>query len=260
MIESLARLGYASKAFVYVIVGLLAGAAAVDRGGRVTDTSGALKVILSKPLGNTLLFVLAVGLCGYAAWRLLDAFVDPDRHGTDAAGLFERTGNVVRGLIYGGLGVEAFRLARGLQGSSGNEAASWTARVLDLPLGEWIVGVTGLIVAGYGLSQIVTAAREKIGRLLDASPIPPRIRPFVLGLSRFGVAARAVIIVVLGVFLVRAAIRHDPSEVHGTRESILELVGVIDGPWILAAMAAGLVAYGVDQAVHARCRRIRPVL
>lgn len=260
MIERLARLGYAAKALIYVIVGLLAGAAALNRGGQITDTSGALRVILSRPLGNTLLVVLGVGLCGYAVWRLLDAFFDPDRHGTDAGGLFERIGNVVRGTIYGALGVEAFQLARGLRGSSGDDVRTWTARIMDLPFGDWLLGIVGLIVAVYGVSQIVTAVREKIGKLLDVSPIPRGVRNFVLGVCRFGVGARAVIIVVLGVFLVRAAIQHDPSEAVGTRESILELVGAWEGPWILAAIAAGLVAYGVDQAVHARYRRIRPVI
>ena len=62
------------------------------------------------------------------------------------------------------------------------------------------------------------------------------------------------------VFLVRAAIQHDPSEAHGTRESTLELANAVEGRWLLAAIAAGLVAYGIDQALYARCRRIRPVL
>ena len=64
MIESLARLGYASKAVVYAVVGGLATAAAMTRGGRVTDTSGALRVILTQPYGHALLIVLAIGLFG----------------------------------------------------------------------------------------------------------------------------------------------------------------------------------------------------
>jgi hypothetical protein len=257
MIERLARLGYASKAIIYAIVGGLAAAAAMNRGGRITDTSGALRVVLARPFGHALLIVLAVGLCGYAAWRLLDAFYDPDRHGTGFGGLVTRIGNVVRGSIYGLLGFEAFRLARGFRGSNGREAEMWTARILDLPLGEWLVGAAGVIVAAYGVSEIVTAARERIGKLIDVRPLPPAIRGALINIGRFGVAARAVVIVVLGIFLVRAATRHDPSEAAGTRESILELVGVFHGRWILIAIALGLIAYGVDQALHARCRRIR---
>jgi len=46
--------------------------------------------------------------------------------------------------------------------------------------------------------------------------------------------------------------------VHGQRESILELAGVIDSRLVLNAIALGLLAYAVDQALHAPCRRIRP--
>ncbi len=260
MIEPLARLGYASKALIYVIVGGLAAAAAANRGGRVTDTSGALRVILSQPFGQGILIVLAIGLCGYAAWRVLDAFADPDRHGTDFGGLVVRIGNLIRGLIYGALGVEAFRLARGLRGSKGNEAEMWTARIMELPFGEWMVGLAGAIVAVYGLSQLVTALKLKMDKLIDLSAVPSVLRGPAVRISRFGVGARGVIIAVLGVFLVRAAITHNPTEAHGTRESVLEIANAVQGRWLLAAMAAGLVAYGIDQALHARCRRISPVI
>ena len=40
---------------------------------------------------------------------------------------------MIRTLIYGGLGVEAFRLAGGAAAGAG-EAELWTARVMDLPL------------------------------------------------------------------------------------------------------------------------------
>ncbi len=259
MIEPLARLGYASKALIYVIIGGLAAAAAANRGGRVTDTSGALRVILSQPFGQLLLMVLAVGLCGYAVWRFLDALRDPDRHGTDFKGLVTRIGNVVRGLVYGALGIEAFRLARGLRGSRGNEAEAWTAKIMDLPFGEWIVAITGCIIVVFGISEVICALQLQISRQIDLTPVPRALRGSVVKISRFGVGARGAILAVLGMFLVRAALRHDPSEVHGTRESVLEIANAVQGRWLLAAIAAGLIAYGIDQALHARCRRITPV-
>jgi Domain of Unknown Function (DUF1206) len=260
MIEPLARLGYASKALIYAIVGGLAVAAATSRGGRVTDTSGALRVILTQPLGNTLLFVLAAGLCGYAIWRVTDAIMDPDRNGTAFRGLVTRIGNVVRAVVYGALGIEAFRLARGLGGSKGNEAEMWTARIMDWPMGVWLIGLAGAIVTVYGVSEVIRSVRGEVDRTVDYSSIPAPWRQPAIHISRFGIGARGVIVSTLGVFLVRAALQHDPSEAQGTRESVIELAGAVDGRWLLAAIAAGLLAYAVDQAVHARWRRIRPVV
>ena len=92
---------------------------------------------------------------------------------------------------------------------------------------------------------------------MEVSSLPRDARGPLLAISRFGVAARAVILSVAGVFLVRAGIRADPSEAHNTRESMLELAGAFQGRWLLLAIALGLLAYVVDQGLQARCRRIR---
>lgn len=255
MIAHLARLGYASKALVYAIIGALAIAAATNQGGRITDTSGALRVVLSQPYGRILLLVLAIGLCGYAIWRILDSIVDPDRHGTGFKGLVTRIGNPIRGLIYGALGIEAFRLFQGVSKSGGDEAKAWATRIMNMPFGDWLIGLVGLIVAIYGVSQVMSAFKGEDDPLVNWNPVPEAVHQ----ICRFGVGARGLIIVTLGVFLVRAAWQHDPSEAAGTRESLIELVGVIEGRWLLGLMAAGLLAYAVDQAVHAKYRRIRAV-
>jgi hypothetical protein len=260
MVEQLARLGYASKALIYAIVGGLALAAATNQGGRITDTSGALRVVLSQPFGRFLLVVLGIGLCGYAVWRFLDAFRDPDRRGTAFNGLVVRIGNAIRGFVYGGLGLEAFRLVRGLGGSSGKEAELWAARIMDWPLGAWLIGIGGLIIAVYGVSEVIDSLKGERDELVDLTCLPRSWRLPADALSRFGVGARGVIIVVLGIFLVRAALQHDPSEAAGTRESVTELANAISGRWLLAAIGLGFVAYAVDQATHAWCRRIRRVL
>ena len=260
MLEQLARLGYASKAVIYGIVGVLAILAAFRRGGAITDPSGALRVVLTQPFGRVLLVVLAAGLCGYAAWRLLDAVADPDREGTALSGLVTRIGNAIRGLVYGALGIEAIGLLRGLRGSNGDQAESWTARIFEFPFGEVAVGIGGVIAAAYGISEVIQGIRDTHDTKLDWSPIPSDIRPAVRTISRFGVAMRGGLIATLGVFLVRAALSQDPNQAAGNRESMLRLGGVFEGRWFLALIAAGVIAYAVDQAVHARCRRIRRVV
>ena len=50
-IERLARLGYAAKGLVYVLVGFLALRTALGRGGEITDSEGALRTLLDQPFG-----------------------------------------------------------------------------------------------------------------------------------------------------------------------------------------------------------------
>ena len=262
MIEPLARLGYASKAFIYAVVGLLAAAAELKRGGAVTDTRGALRVILSHPFGNTVLFILAIGLCGYAVWRVLFAILDPQRRGTGFKGLVIRIGSLIRALVYGGLGVEAFRLARGLRASHGTDTTVrlWTAKAMALPMGDWLVGIVGAITAAYGMSEIISAIRGTDKEHKDLSSLDPVRRRTLRRICRFGVGSRALIIVVLGLLLVRAAWLHDPGQAAGVRGSILNLAGAGPGTWLLAFTALGLIAYAVDQALHARYGHVRSPL
>jgi hypothetical protein len=136
----------------------------------------------------------------------------------------------------------------------------WTARVLDLPLGSVAVGIAGATVAIYGLWELIRSLRGEHDPKVDWSSIGAEVRPAIQKISRFGVGVRGGLIATLGVFLVRAAVNHDPEQAAGSRESMLQLGGAVDGRWFLAVIAAGVLAYAVDQAVHARYRRIRPVL
>ncbi|HXG55995.1 MAG TPA: DUF1206 domain-containing protein, partial [Vicinamibacterales bacterium] len=193
-------------------------------------------------------------------WRILDAIQDPDRHGTEWKAIVHRIGHVVRGVVYGALGIESFRLFSGFGGSNGREVQMWTARIMDVPLGGVLIGLVGLGVSVFGVSEVVAGFKGGYSRTLDLSPIPARWRRTAEAISRFGIGARGVIITVLGVLLVRAAFQNDPSEAQGTRGSMLKLADVADGRWILAFIGAGFLAYAIDQAIHARCRRIKPVI
>src|SRR5215217_7883068 len=81
-IERLARVGYAGKAILYAMVGVLALRAALGDGGRTTGSRGALATLVRQDHGGVVLIIIAAGLFGYAAWRIIDAVLDPERRGT----------------------------------------------------------------------------------------------------------------------------------------------------------------------------------
>ena len=255
-VERLARVGYAAKAVLYITVGYLAAEAGLGPGGRLTDTEGALRVVHQASYGQALLLLIAAGLCGYAVWRLVEALVDPERRGTGPKGIALRLGFAIRGLFHGVLGITAFRLALGeASGGSGGETRRWTERAFDLPAGELLVGLAGAWVAGYGVYQFYRAATPKMRRHLQLSEVPERIRGWVLGVSRFGIAARGVVFCLIGYFLAEAALRHDAGQAGGIRESLRALSEL--GRWPFVIVAAGLIAYGVYELVNARFRLIK---
>lgn len=252
-IERLARLGYASIAAVYAIVGIVTLGAALGR--KRTDTGSArdaFDVILRQPFGRVLLIVVAAGMLGYAAWRYISAIKDTDRRGSDVKGLAIRAGSFVRGLIYTGLAVEAFRMTP--NAGSDAKAKHWTAALMDKPFGRWLVFAAGLAIIGTGIYQISRAWRAKLGKKLRIEHVTESFRRKVVAISRFGIAARAVVFLVVGTSIVRAAWRHSASAAAGS-EGALRRLGATSH-WLLAIVAAGLIAYGVYQLLNARYRVI----
>jgi hypothetical protein len=252
-VERLARVGYTAKAILYITIGYLASRAALGRGGRVTDTRGALQEV-----NGAVLLVVAAGLLGYALWRLVEAFLDPERRGTGFKAIALRVGYAARGVFHAGLGITAVRVALGDgAGAGGNQAPRWTARAFELPGGELLVWLAAAWIAGYGVYQFYRAWSPKMRRHLRLGELPDGLRTWVLAVSRFGIAARGVVFCLIGYFLTRAATQHDAAEAGGLRESLRAVAHT--GRWPFIVVALGLIAYGVYELVNARYRSIQVV-
>ena len=68
-VKLFARMGYASRGVVYLLVGGLAALAALGQGGQTEGSRGALESVLTAPFGKIMLGIIALGLVGYAMWR-----------------------------------------------------------------------------------------------------------------------------------------------------------------------------------------------
>ena len=261
-LEWLARTGFLVKGVLYMVIGVLALQVAARAGGRVMGTRGALMTVLGQPFGRTLLLVAAIGLFGYAAWRVLQGLLDPDRLGHDWRALGTRVGFVAGGIVHAALGWQAFRLYRGLSARSGSSAEHDVAtEALRWPLGDWLVVLAGLGLIGFALQQVYAAITNRLERNLDVEQMRREAGAWAAGLSRFGVAARAVVFALLGWAIVAAGWSRDTSEVGTTTSSLRTLAeqpGAL-GRWLLGVTAAGFVAYGFYEIIHARYLHIRRV-
>jgi hypothetical protein len=254
-VERLARVGYTAKAVLYIMIGVLAAQAGVGRRGRAVDTQDALREMHDVTFGRIALIVIAAGLIGYAVWRLVEAAMDPDRRGTEAKGLALRTSFAARGVFHGALGVSALRLAaRERPGPHSDQVRHWTGIAFGLPAGELLVWGTALGIGGYGIYQLYGAYASKLSRQLRLDELGTGTRPWVIGVSRFGIAARGVVFCLIGFFLARAAAMHDAAKAGGVRKSLGWIAEI--GRWPFVVVALGLVAYGVYELLNARYRQI----
>lgn len=254
----IARAGFLVKGVLYLVVGVLALQVAGKFGGRVTGMRGALATVLAQPFGRTLLLVAAVGLFGYAAWRVVQGLVDPDRLGHNWRGIAIRASFVGRGVVHALLGVQAFRLYRGLSASGTSERAV-AAEAFQWPLGDWLVVLAGLGLIALAAQQLHTAVTGRLAADFDIAAMRREAGEWAVGFSRFGVAARAIVFALFGWGIVVAGWFRDASEVGSTASSMRTIAAQPGGQgrWLLAVTAAGFVAYGVYQVLHARYMHIR---
>jgi hypothetical protein len=258
-VEKLARLGYAAKGVVYLIIGGIAARAAFGSGERVQGSQGALRTILEQPFGKFLLALVALGLAGYALWRFVQAGLDPEHGGrTDGGGAAKRVGYAISGAIHTGLALAAARMVMGRGGGGGDRTADWTATLMRQPAGRWLVAAVGLGIAGYGAYALYRAYAVKLDKRLDLSRMSPAARTWAVRSGRAGIAARGVVFAMMGFFLLRAALRSNPGEARGLDGALRALQQQSYGPWLLGLVALGLVGYGIYQLVEARYRRIQP--
>jgi len=257
-IEWFARVGYAAKALLYTVVGVLALQSALGNGGETTGSRGALTTLVRQDFGALILVVIAAGLFGYAAWRIIEAILDPEHRGTSAKGLALRTSFAVRGIVHAALGLQAVRLATGTARGRGHAVEAWTARLLDAPFGRWLVVGVGLAVGGYGIYQLYRAWVAKLSRQLDLASLSREAGLWLLHVCRCGIAARGVVFGICGWYLVRAGVAHDATAAADTGEALGVIAHQRFGDVLLAIVAVGLIAYGAYEIVQARYRVIRP--
>jgi Domain of Unknown Function (DUF1206) len=252
-LEFVARIGYASRGIVYLIIGGFAVLAALDSHRRTVGNKGALIALLAEPFGRVLLAIMAIGLFCFAVWRALQALADADHRGGEWRALMQRVGYGFGCVFYLGLALwAASATLRWGIGGKGDEKAvhDWTAYIMEFPLGRWILAIIGASVMGTGVAVAVKAFSTDLGRRIAVQSSGWQ------WLGRIGLLARSLVLVLMGGFLIEAAINISSRQAKGLAGALQALQHYPYGWVLLALTAVGLIAFGAYQLVEAAKRQI----
>lgn len=254
-LELLARIGLIAYGVVHLLIGWLALQIAWSGSQRTSaDSSGALKTLAAQPLGKALLWLIVVGLIALALWQVGTA-IWGHRNFESAKQTRKRITSAARAAVYALLAYSAASIAQGSGSSSSQSQKQATAGVLDLPGGRIIVVLAGLLIIAVGAVHIVKAVKQSFLDDLDTSSMSAKSRKTVARLGGGGYIAKGVALGLVGGLLTYATVTYDRQRtgLDGAMQTIAEQPF---GKFLLTAVAAGFVAFGLFAFVQSRYRRM----
>jgi Domain of Unknown Function (DUF1206) len=256
-LEFLERVGYAARGALYGVMGLLALRIALSLGGgQATDLSGSLVFLITNPFGKVVLVAMIIGLAAYSVWGFVRAILDPLHRGHDAPGVMARAGFLSSALSYAAISLFALQILVGAAAAAPDSTQTNVTSLLSHPFGGWLTMAIGILAIGVGIGQFVAAYQAPFARDLKSAEMTDKERSAVVGLGRFGMAARGVTFLVIGWFLIQAGVQRDPGQAQGFGGAFLFLLKQPYGHILVGVVAAGYVALGLHSLGCARWMRL----
>ena len=249
----LGRAGLAARGLVYGIIGVLALKLALGEQAPSANQQGALKTIAAQPSGKVILVVVAIGLAGYASWRLVRAAVGHGREQRDSG--TDRTAALASGIAYAVLCATAVEIVTGA-GSGAGSPAKPTGGVLGWTGGPWLVAVAGVALLGVAGYQAHKGIKRKFLEDSKTEQMSAGVRRAFTALGVFGHLARAVVFLLIGYGLIRAATDFNPQQAVGVDGALAKLAHASYGSWLLGLVAVGLIGFALYSIADARYRRV----
>jgi hypothetical protein len=252
-LDVVARSGFAVMALLHIIVGVIAIALAFGHPGEAEPT-GAIEQLAANPWGPALMWAGMIGCAGLSLWQLSEATLRA-RHLRRK----ERIGKLISSgflaIAYGSVGLSFGGFAVGLRGDSGESTRDVSAALLTNPFGGVILSALGLTVIGVGIYFVVKGFRRgfkeelfhfdgtRRGKLIDS-----------LGVT--GHVAKGIALFLAGLLFAIAAAKHTPEESTGLDGSLKALRDHEYGPYLLFAIGAGFICYGIFALVRSKFGRM----
>lgn len=258
-LRNVARAGLASRAVIYVVLGVLASMIIANgRPPSQTSGTGALAEIAKQPAGPFLVGLLSAGLLCYAGWRLAQAVAGVEPSERDRPPVTDRLGWLGIAALYFLLFADALSLLIG-NGSSGgpaNHPKGAAATVLAWPGGPVLLGLTGAALGAGAVGLGVWGCVHDHGGTLDERRSPPWVGPLSRVSGIVGNLARAALLALVASYTFLAAVDDSPSREKSLDQSLEAVAHSPAGTWWIALIAAGLVSFAVYSVCEVLYRRV----
>ncbi|WP_426007618.1 DUF1206 domain-containing protein [Paenarthrobacter sp. NyZ202] len=251
ILEIAARAGYAVSGILHALIGGIALQLAFGNSGEA-DVSGAVAQLALQPLGPLLLWACFGACAALALWQLGNAVLGHRRESDNKPG--KRFSAAGQGVLFAALAATIMSFVVG-QGSSSRESTSdFTLALIKNPFGVALLLGIGVGVMVTGVVFAVRGFRRTFTKDLVLSSHKP-VRKFQVVVGVVGYVAKGLALLLVGLLVFVATIRAEPEQSTGLDGSLRALKDQPYGPYLLAAVAVGLIAYGLFLMVKAKTLR-----
>jgi hypothetical protein len=266
LLRAVIRLGLVCRGSVYLLVGYLAFRLALathGRGGAPASGAGAVQAAAAAGWGRVTLALLVAGLGAYALTQLLEAVFRPS-HAEGTLGRWRQRAVSSWGcLLYS---VFCLSTARLLVGPPPTETArsehrqdtDVTAALLRSGWGRLLLVLVGVLVVTAGVEMGRRSLRLDFRERFTAGYVSWPLAMLTRALGAFGCVARSVVFLLVGVFVLKAAVLSNAGQTKGLDAIFRSVAGSAYGTWLLAPLASGLLCYGLYCLIEARYRDLTP--
>lgn len=254
-LELFARAGFAASGLLHFLVGAIAIRLALGGTGNA-DFSGAVAELAGQPAGPFLLWASFAACAALAVWQTSDAIFDFNHLPTKKkAG--KKGKAAAQALVYTGLALTLFAFARGQGSPDANKqsATDFTLMVMNAPGGVALLVLVGLGIAVTGIIYGIRGPKKSFVKQLRM-PANPQARTAVTVLGVAGYLAKGAVLLLTGLLITVATLRAHPDESTGLDGGLRALRDQPFGVYLLAAVGAGLICYGVYMVVRARLTKM----
>lgn len=254
-LELFARAGFAASGVLHFLVGLIAIRLAMGGGGSA-DFSGAVSELASQPAGPFLLWASFAACAALALWQTSDAIFDYNGLPTKKkAG--KKAQAAAQAVVYAGLALTlvSFAMGTGSGGDNQKSVSDFTATVMKAPGGVALLVLVGVGIAVTGVIYGIRGIKKSFEKHLKM-PTDPRARTAVSVLGVTGYVAKGTVLFLTGLLITIATLRAHPEESTGLDGGLKALREQPFGVYLLAAVGAGLICYGIYMVVRARLAKM----
>jgi len=248
--------GWAAQGVVYATLAWLVLQMAFGSAPQQASTTGALEYLAGTLPGSVGLLVLAVGLLAFAVGRILEVttLAGPQIDAKDHAKA------VLTAVLYVALAGTALSIV-GIVGSSsssggGSSEKQGSSLLLGLPGGRVLVGIIGLAIIAAGLYGGYRGLQQRFLDTLRESEMSSGVHTAASAIGTAAYVTKGLILVALGWFFLSSAITYDPNQARGLDGALRSVEQASWGPAALAAIAVGLLSYGLFAFLEARYRKV----